>query len=185
MKKVPMIALLVVPYATLIICDQANLDITIGLCVYGALLLFNMVYAFLLPRLGFKVKQLLFWNLLLKLCHIPLILLIFVFTLVMMTVGGEGIRDEVASMVLIALLACCLIQLSSTMFGISGFLWCRKYGTLSKAGVIASTIVQFIPCIDVIGSILCYIMFRKEGQTDITTQQINRLENQKDKDKGG
>ena len=169
MKKVPMILLLIVPYATLIICYQANLDITIGLCVYGALLLFNMVYAFLLPGLGFNGKQLLFWNLLLKLCHIPLILLILVFMLVMTVVGGEGIRDEVTSMVLIALLSCCMIQLSSAMFGISGFRWCRKYGTLSKAGMIASSIVQFIPCVDVVGSILCYIMFRKEGQTDIAT----------------
>lgn len=183
MKKAPMIALLIVPYATLIICYQANLDITIGLCVYGALLLFNMVYAFLLPRLGFKVKQLLFWNLLLKLCHIPLILLILVFTLVMMMVGGEGIRDEATSMVLIAWLACCLIQLSSAMFGISGFRWCHKYGTLSKAGMIASSIAQFIPCVDLIGSILCYIMFRKEGQTDISTQQLNGLGNKKDRDK--
>ena len=163
MKKLPMILLLIVPYATLIICYQANLDITIGLCVYGALLLFNMVYAFLLPGLGVKVRQLLFWNLLLKLWNIPLVLMILLVTLVTSLVGGEGIRDEAASMVLIALLLCYLIQVSSAMFGISGFRWCRKYGTLSKAGMIASSIAQFIPCVDVIGSILCYIMFRKEG----------------------
>ena len=159
-----MLLLLIVPYATLIICYQAGLDMTIGLCVYGALLLFNLVYAFLLPGLGFNGKQILFWNLLLKLCNTPLILLIQVVTLIMLVVGGEGIRDEAASMVLIALLSCGLIQLSPTMFGISGFRWCHKYGALSKAGVIASSIAQFIPCIDVIGSILCYIMFRKEGQ---------------------
>ena len=128
---------------------------------------FYMVYAFLLPRLGFNGKQILFWNLLLKLCNIPLILLILVVTLVMMVVGGEGIRDDAASMVLIAWLSCCLIQLSSVVFGISGFRWCRKYGTLSKAGAIVSSIAQFVPCVDVIGSILCYIMFRKEGQEDI------------------
>ena len=34
----------------------------------------------------------------------------------------------------------------------------------SQSGVIASLIMQFIPCVDVIVSILCYIMFRKEGQ---------------------
>ena len=164
MKKVPMILLLIAPYALVFLCDQAGLDFSIGLWISGALLAFNMVYAFLLPRLGFRVKQILFWNLLLKLCHIPLILLILVFTLVMMLTGGEGIRDEAFSMVLIALLLCYLIQISSAMFGISGFRWCRKYGTLSKAGMIASSIAQFIPCIDVIGSILCYIMFRKEGQ---------------------
>jgi len=164
MKKVPMILLLIAPYAILFLCDQTGLDFSIGLWIYGALLAFNMVYAFLLPRLGLSGKQILFWNLLLKLCHIPLILLILVFTLVMMLAGGEGIRDEASSMVLIALLLCYLIQVSSAMFGISGFRWCRKYGTLSKAGMIASSIVQFIPCIDAIGSILCYIMFRKEGQ---------------------
>ena len=86
-----------------------------------------------------------------------------------MMVGGEGIRDEVASMVLIAWLSCCLIQLSSAMFGISGLRWCRKYGTLSGAGMIAGSIAQFIPCVDVIGSILCYMMLRKEGQTDTVT----------------
>ena len=165
MKKAPMILLLIAPYATLIICYQADLDITVGACVYGALLLFNMVYAFLLPRLGFNGKQILFWNLLLKLWNIPLVLTILLVTLVTSLVGGEGIRDEVPSMVLIAWLACCLIQLSSAMFGISGFRWCRKYGTLSQAGMIVSSVVQFIPCIDVIGSILCYSMFRKEGRS--------------------
>lgn len=165
MKKVPMILLLIAPYAILFLCDQTGLDFSIGLWIYSALLAFNMVYAFLLPRLGFKAKQLLFWNLLLKLCHIPLILLILLVTLITSLVGGEGIRDEASSMVLIALQLCYLIQVSSAIFGISGFWWCRKYGTLSKVGVIASSIAQFIPCVDVIGSILCYIMFRKEGQS--------------------
>ena len=166
MKKLPMILLLTVPYAVLIICYGANLDFTFGLCLYGALLIFNMVYAFRLPKLGFSGKQLLFWNLLLKLCNLPLVSLILVFTLVMTVVGGEGIRDELPGMILIALLSCYLLQLSSAMFGISGYKWCRKYGTLSKGWVTASTIVQLIPGIDVIGSVLCYIMFRKEGQPD-------------------
>lgn len=168
MKKLPMIALLIAPYAIVIVCYLLTLDMVIVICVYGALLVFNLVYAFFLPKLGFNGKQILFWNLLLKLCNVPLILLICVSTLVMMMVGGERVHDEVTSMVLIAWLSCCLIQLSSTMFGISGFRWCRKYGTLSKAGVVASSIAQFVPCVDVIGSILCYIMFRKEGQNTIT-----------------
>ena len=169
MKKLPMILQLIAPGATIAICYLFDLDLMPGLAICGAILAFNTVYAFWLPKLGFNGKQILFWNLLLKLCHIPLILLIFVVTLVMMMVGGEGIRDEAVSMVLIAWLSCCLIQLSSAMFGISGFRWCRKYGTLSRAGMIASSIAQFIPCVDVIGAIVCYIMFRKEGQTDIAT----------------
>ena len=161
MKRIPMILLLMAPSATLVICYLADLDLTPGLFVCGAIILFNMVYAFLLPGFGFKVKQILFWNLLLKLCQVPLILLILLFAFVMAMVGGE----RIGSIVIVALLICWLLQLSSSVFGISCFLWCHKYGTLSKTGMIASTIAQLIPCVDVIGSILCYIMFRKEGKT--------------------
>ena len=66
MKRIPMILLLVAPGATLATCYLADLDLTPGLFVCGAILILNMVYAFLLPRLGFKVKQILFWNLLWK-----------------------------------------------------------------------------------------------------------------------
>lgn len=166
MKKLPMLLLLIVPYGILILCSQMNMDFSTGLTVYGAILVFNAVYAFRMPRVGFNGKQLLFWNLLLKLCNIPLVLLILLVTLITSLVGGEGIRGDVPLVIRIELLSCYFLQLSSAMFGISGFLWCHKYGSLSRAGVIFSTIVQLIPCIDVIGSILCYIMFRKEGQKE-------------------
>ena len=160
MRKLPMILLLPAPGTTIAICYLFDLDLMPGLVICGVILAFNMVYAFWMPKLGFNGKQILFWNLLLKLCQLPLILLILLFVLVMAMVGGEGI----GSVVIVALLACWLIQLSSAMFGISGFRWCHQYGTLSKAGMIASSVAQLIPCVDVIGSILCYIMFRKEGQ---------------------
>ena len=161
MKRIPMILLLLAPGATLAICYLADLDLTPGLFVCGAILILNMVYAFLLPRLGFNGQQIMFWNLLLKLCQVPLISLILLFVLVMAMVGGEGI----GAVVIAVLLVCWLLMLSSSVYGISGFLWCHKYGTLSKAGMIASMIAQLIPCVDVIGSILSYIMFRKEGKT--------------------
>ena len=169
-----MLLLLIVPYGILILCSQTNMDFSTGLIIYGAILAFNAVYAFRMPRLGFNGKQMLFWNLLLKLCNVPLVLLILLVTLITSLIGGEGIRGDVPSMILIALLSCYLLQLSSAMFGISGFLWCRKYGSLSKAGVISSAIVQLIPCIDVIGSILCYSMFRKEGRADPFSKTASR-----------
>lgn len=166
MKKLPMISLLIVPYAVIIVCYQLNLDMTIGLCIYGALLLFNIVYAFLLPGLGFDGKQLMFWNLLLKLCNIPLVTLIRLFALVMVLAGGKSMEDDRLTLVLITLLVLFVVRLSSAVFGISGYRWCRKNGTLSQTGVIVSSVIQLVPFIDVIGSVLCYIMFRKDGQTE-------------------
>lgn len=168
-----MITLLAVPYVILIVCSFTNLDFSIGLYIYGSILAFNMVYAFLMPKFGANGKQLLFWNLLLKLCHIPLVLLILVFTLIMTVIGGEGIHDEVPAMIMIALLSCYMLQISSAMFGISGFLWCRKYGRLPAVAVVFSTIAQLTPCVDIVGSILCYILFRKKGQTDTSPKTIS------------
>ena len=79
MKKAPMILLLIAPYAIVVVCSQLELDLVIGICGYAGLILFNMVYAFRLPGLGFNGKQILRWNLLLKLCNIPLEALIAVF----------------------------------------------------------------------------------------------------------
>ena len=167
MKRIPMILLLSAPYLILFAYYQTPMDVTIPLCIYGVFLIFNMVYAFLLPKLGFNGKQILFWNLLLKLSHIPLHILILLFTVVMAMVGGTGLQGEVLTVFLTGSGCGFVLRLSAAMFGISGFRWCHKYGTLSKAGMIVSSVAQLIPGVDVIGSILCYIMFRKEGQADI------------------
>jgi len=163
MKKIPMILLLVAPYGILTLCSLTNLDLTVGLVIYGAILLLNMVYAFLLPGFGFHGKQILFWNLLLKLCNIPLILLILVTALVTMLIGGDRMGGILPSMILITFLCCYTVQLSSGVFGLSGFLWYRKHGTLSGGGVVAATAGQLIPGIDILGAILCYSMLPKEG----------------------
>lgn len=53
-------------------------------------------------------------------------------------------------------------RISSAAFGISGLRWCRKYGTLSKVGLIIGSVVQMQSGVDVIGSIICCIIFRKD-----------------------
>ena len=162
MKKIPMILLLSAPYLILFAYYQTPMDVTIPLCIYGVFLIFNMVYAFLLPRLGFNGKQILFWNMLLKLCNIPLVMLIRVSTLVLLMIGGKNLPNGGWSMVGIALVIVFLVRLSSAMFGISGLRWFRRCGKLSRSGAVAWSAVQLIPCVDVIGAILCCIRLRRE-----------------------
>lgn len=176
MKKLPMILLLFAPYVILFVCSVTYVDFSIGLYIYGSLLIFNMIYAFLLPRIGFNGKRILLWNLVLKLCHIPLIVLILLVVLMTSMIGGEGIRDEVFSIAMIALLACYILQLSSAVFGFSGLLRCHKQGTLSKLTVAAGMLAQLIPCVDVIGSIICYLMVRNKGEPfDDASLQLGKL----------
>ncbi|MBE6887693.1 MAG: hypothetical protein E7484_04635 [Ruminococcaceae bacterium] len=165
MKKLPMILLLIAPYAIYFLCDRANMDFAIGLCIYGFILIFNMIYAFFMPKLAFNGKQLLFWNLLIKLCHIPLVVIILLTVLLTSLIGGEAMRDAVPSMILFTFAGCYMLQLSSAMFGISGFLWLRKNHRLTRKDVAVCTAAQLIPIADILGSVVCYFMFRKHGQT--------------------
>ena len=169
MKKIPMILLLIAPYAIYFLCDYVNMDFAIGLYIYGAILVLNMVYAFLLPKLQFNGKQLLFWNLLIKLCHIPLVVIILLAVMITSLIGGEAMRDAVSSVVLIAFVNCYMLQLSSAMFGISGFLWLRKNNKMTSKDVAFCTAAQLIPIIDIAAAVVCYFMFRKQRQpaTDI------------------
>lgn len=69
-----MILLVIAPYtlvAFMFYSVSYNTNIRAALIVYIAILLLNMGYAFLLPWMGFGGKEILFWNMLLKLCHIP------------------------------------------------------------------------------------------------------------------
>ena len=165
MKKLPMILLLIAPYAIYFLCDRTNIDFAIGLYIYAAILIFNMVYAFLMPKLNFNGKQLLFWNLLIKLCNIPLVVIIIFVVLITSLIGGRAMSNVVLSVILIAFAGCYMLQLSSAMFGISGFLWLYRHGSLTKKDVALCTAAQLIPITDVLGSVVCYFMFRKYGQS--------------------
>lgn len=169
MKKLPMILQLIMPYIILV-CGFAAMDITIGIgYFYGTVLIFNMVYAFLLPKLGFDGRGILFWNLLLKLCNIPVVLCILLFALVMTMVGGKNLGSDIAVMFKFVFCICYVLQLSSSIFGLSGLLWYRKQGLLPAKNVISRALVQFIPLIGIWGSVHCYISLRKLANDPLTS----------------
>lgn len=70
MKKIPTILLMLAPYAFIAVFLNFGLTKYVFLLwpiLWLVICLPNMVYAFLLPRLGTTPRQLLFWNMVLKL----------------------------------------------------------------------------------------------------------------------
>ena len=60
-----------------------------------------------------------------------------------------------------------LVQLSSSVFGISGLRWYRKKGMLSEGAQAVAVAAQFVPCVDIVGTILCCALLgRKEKDED-------------------
>lgn len=156
MKKIPMILLVIAPYtlvAFMFYSVSYNTNIRAALIVYIAILLLNMGYAFLLPWMEFGGKEILFWNMLLKLCHIPVYLGVMFFVLL----------THALSLPLVPILVVFdySLLLSSTMYGISGMLRCYKEKRLNSVTLVANMIAQFVFCLDVISAIYCFIKTRK------------------------
>lgn len=161
MKKMPMMLLLIAPYALIVSCFLEQPIITdgisgVGFVLFAAVLLLNMIYAFMLPHLGFEGKQILFWNMLLKLCNIPVFLLVFLIVLL----------THVLILPLIPLLFLFdyFLLLPSTMYGISGMLSCYRSRNLSLTTLIVNAVAQFIFCVDVLSAVYCYMKVRRSSQ---------------------
>lgn len=156
MKKIPMLLLLAAPYLFIISCVTIGLwneifYIWIGMCIL--IYLPNMVYAFVLPKLNYSGRQLLFWNMLLKLLNIPVYLLI-AFIVMMLHIF-------IIPMIPFLVLFDYTLLLPSTMYGISGIWTCYKKGEFSKIAMFINVVMQFVFCLDVFSSIYCYVKARK------------------------
>ena len=160
MKKIPMLLLLIAPYAFGCFMSYSfgnNANIRAGIVFYAAVLLLNMIYAFILPRCGFDGEQILFWSMLLKLCHVPIYL--FIFAIVLLT--------HVLSIALIPILFVFdySLLLSSSAYGISGVLNVYKRKKIPLITLVANIFAQLIFCVDVFSSIYCYAKIRKVSKS--------------------
>ncbi len=162
MKNIPMILLMLTPYVIMFTGSWlAVIPHMCGFIPFAVILLFNMVYAFFLPRLGYAGKDILFWNLFLKSCNIPAFLgLSAIGTLmVMLRVEHGGLFTCFLAYVLL---------LSSTMFGVSGLIRCYKEGVMTRKTFIVQIFLHFIFFTDVISAIYCCA---KVSNNDLESQE--------------
>ncbi len=155
MKKIPMIILMITPYIFLGIILNADVGYIPPAWGFACLFVFlpNMIYAFILPKKGYTARQLLFWNMLLKVCNIPVYCVIFSLGLLM----GVFIIPLFVFLVLFDY----SFLLPSTMFGVSGLLLAYRDNKISPAVFAINIIMQFMFCLDVCSSIYLYASLRK------------------------
>ena len=55
----------------------------------------------------------------------------------------------------------CLLLLSTSMYGVSGLLQCRRENTLPSKVIWLNLILQYLYCVDVVSAIYCYFKVRK------------------------
>ena len=128
--------------------------ILVHLCFIIAVFIPNMIYAFVLAAHRESSKTLLFWDMLLKLCNIPVYVLFFILGTVFLIVPF-GILFTFLIVVFDYLLL-----LPSTMYGISGLIQARREKKLTIDAVVVSGILHFLFCTDVVSAVVMFCKVR-------------------------
>lgn len=162
-KRILMIALLVMPYilvGSVYITKSADHVPVAWLMMCLFVFLPNMLYAFLLPRMGYTERQLFFWNMLLKICNIPIYCLVFLMGVVMTAFVLPILYLPILVFFDYSLL------LPSTMYGISGLWRAYQERMISRNVLIIHVIMQFMFCLDVCSSVYLYVSMRKAKKVE-------------------
>jgi len=122
----------------------------------------NMVYAFVLAKRGEKSTTLLFWDMLLKLCNIPIFVAVFLLGMLM--------SMTLIQFAIVVVLVCAAFDyallLPSTMYGISGLIQARREGKITTATFVINVILHFWLCTDVISAIVMYWKVSKKSKVE-------------------
>jgi hypothetical protein len=117
----------------------------------GLIILANLIYPFVIANRGVSSTVLLFWNLILKLCYIPIHIMIILF-------GITSYEDPMGIYIVIFLvLIDYLLLLSTSMYGVSGLLQARREGNISTLIAAINIILHFFFCTEVISAVVMYM----------------------------
>jgi hypothetical protein len=132
-------------------------------CGFAAAVYFsNIIYAFVLAKRGANSSDLLFWDMLIKLCNIPIYTIIFIFSFFMSFVP-KGIVIAIPMAIFDYLLL-----IPSTMYGISGLLKARREEKITMTTAVVNGIAHFLFCADVISAIIMYGVIKvKESKKSV------------------
>lgn len=158
MKKLPMILLLTAPYVLLLgffgsISADSDGPALAGLAYFLLCLLCGMVHAFAMPRLGFTARQILLWNMVLKLSFIPFYAIVFLIVLVTNVMLIPALP--------FVLFVEYLLLLSSGMYGISGLKCAYQRGSVSKGFLVVNIAAHLCFCLDVVSAVFCCRKLKK------------------------
>lgn len=162
MKYIPIFSLMIAPYAFVVfmLCSiTVNTHIQAGILLYLLVLLCSAVYALLLSQRWLDGRELLFWNVVIKLCHIPLYLAVFAGVLL----------THVLSLPFLPVLIFFdySLLLASSMYGISGIISRYQSNELSFTAVIVNIAAHLIFCSDVVSALYCYIHTKNNCRSEV------------------
>lgn len=136
--------------------SDADMDLWIYYGMCALVLVPNIIYPFLLKTWGVRSRNLFFWDVVIKVCHIPIYGIIFlVGTIFFLSIYG-------ILFIFFLIVFDYLLLLPSTMYGINGLRQARREGWISWLTFIIHAICHFVFCLDVISATIMYFKVRRQ-----------------------
>ena len=156
-KRIPIFVIILMPYilfALAFISGSTGIGYMVRLLLaVAAMYVFafvpGLIYICLLSKMQFDRRKVLFWAMLIKLCYIPLYIFIVI-------CGGLTNIIAVPFTLLFMAFSYSMV-LTSSVFSIKGIIMGYREGVIRTGEALLWIILQFIFCLDVIGTVCCYI----------------------------
>lgn len=140
-----------------------------GMIFYGGMLLTLAVYiSNIIYACAWKGEdsyyRLAFWNMLIKLIHIPFYIGVFLLgVLFLLAIVVPAFIFLSPVLIFFLFLVDAFLMVTSSMYGVNALIRAGKKQVVSKKYVIINIILQFLFVADVISAIVLYIKVRKKG----------------------
>lgn len=168
-KRILPLLLLVLPFVYLVafnfaLKERADVNskmlvyLIIWVVLFVVLFAINIIFVALRVAHGGESRYFLFWNMVLKLVHIPVYLVIFFIGLLFASLPGAILFAPF----LIAF--DCMLLLLTSIYGIGGLVRARREKKITTLYAVVLGVFHFIFCADVICAIVAYCMVKNKDK---------------------
>lgn len=155
-------------YAVLLFAVPTTYEVLSELILWGgmvltfALYIFHIIYACICKGED-SYYDLAFWNMLIKLIHIPFYVVVFFVGVFFLVAAVVPVFTFMAPVLIFCLfLVDVFLMITSSMYGVNALIRAGRKQIVSKKYVIINIILQFIFVADVISAVVLYIKLRKK-----------------------
>lgn len=133
----------------------------ISLLIVAAVFIPNIIYAFVIARHGESSTSLLFWDMLLKLCNVPIYIIVFIFGFII------ALFPKGFIVTFFLVIFDYILLIPSSMYGVSGLLQARREGKITTAAAVGNIVLHFLFCTDVISAVVMYCAVKKKAKMNL------------------
>lgn len=153
-------------YANSEATDIFNRMLVVAAVMYGVIVLTNIIWLIYQTASGISAQRLLFWNMLIKLCYIP----VFFYAFLTLLAGMAMFMFGGIIMTVMALLALLVFFIPTCFYGVCGCIRAAKERTLNVVVAVVFGILHCIVCVDVVIAVVSYCMVRSSNKKRLKEQ---------------